>query len=70
MMMESYQSNKEWELMNVSLLEQIQEILRLLEAAKDDLEAWVDTVEELGIDTDETKNLISEIRSTLHEVGF
>ncbi|WP_160327356.1 hypothetical protein [Paenibacillus naphthalenovorans] len=54
----------------MSLLEQIQEILRLLEAAKDDLEAWVDTVEELGIDTDETKNLISEIRSTLHEVGF
>ncbi len=54
------------------LLEQIETILRLLEAAKSDLEAWIEYVENeaIDVDTEDSENLISEIRSLLHEVGF
>lgn len=56
----------------MGLIEQMSDILRLLQEAKDDIEAWVDYVEEeeLGADTYESKKLVSEISSALHDAGF
>ncbi|MBU7315971.1 hypothetical protein [Paenibacillus oleatilyticus] len=54
------------------LLDQIKEILALLETAKDDLQSWIDDfgddAEEMGVES--TRNLISSIESTLHDIGY
>jgi hypothetical protein len=56
----------------MGLIDQMKEVLDLLNYAKEDLEAWVTTAETdmPDADTEITNNLISEIETVLHNVGY
>lgn len=57
----------------MGIVDQLIELLRLVVAAKDDLQEWMDAIDEdMSFDAnaiEDTKSLIGEIESTLHEVG-
>ncbi|WP_029517901.1 hypothetical protein [Paenibacillus polymyxa] len=60
----------------MGIVDQMQNILKLLEVAQDDLQAWVGLTEEEDLifnigeeGVEETKSLIAEIHTALHEVG-
>lgn len=54
------------------LVEQIEELIELLEEAKDDLKEWVEAFEDVSEPEaiEETNDLIGKIESTLHEIGY
>ncbi|ASA22565.1 hypothetical protein [Paenibacillus donghaensis] len=56
------------------LIDQIEDVVRLLNNAKNDLEEWIDVMEEDGWtrydnSMKETRDLIGEIESVLHNIG-
>lgn len=56
----------------MGLKEQIDTLLELLNAAKDDLHSWVVWADEENIDEDvysDTQLLVGEIASFLHDIG-
>lgn len=61
-------------MIEMGIVDQLKEILRLLKAAKDDLQEWIESIEgDMSFNADaieDTKSLIGEIESTLHEVGY
>lgn len=57
----------------MGILDQMKETFRLLTQAKEDLQEWLDAIEgDMSFNADaieETKSLILEIETFLHEVG-
>ncbi|MGG1652236.1 hypothetical protein ABHN03_03810 [Paenibacillus sp. NRS-1775] len=60
----------------MGIIDQMKEILRLLEATQDDLQAWVGLAEDEDSNfnlsdnaIEETRSLIGEIQTVLHDVG-
>ena len=59
--------------MNMRLIEQMEEVLRLLEATKTDLKEWIDALADADYGCEdaieESKELINAVESLLHEIG-
>lgn len=53
----------------MGILDQMEKILKLLEAAKDDIKEWIAS-NDGEYDTEDSEDLVAEIESTLHEVGY